>query len=181
MNKITKLINFGFSITWKTILIGMVGGNNIPPQLTKEELLNYLHALLEDETEQEDEIIALILMEDDPENLNNRIAMLASLDRSDYRVQWRKWRVYLLNEVLSNISNDCLQGLLSLMDFWVSTGVEKDCPQVFPQNNNSLAALDYFTVQMFEKLLTKNQNWLTVEINSIQKCEPNTSSFWATT
>ena len=96
---------------------------------------------------------------------------LASDDGSTLSIQLQKWRAYLLKCTLDNISSDYLQGLLELMEFWVTVGIPKDCPHMFPGRNNTLLAQEYFTQSMYDILVEKNKRWLKTEIAYILSIE----------
>ena len=170
MNKLEILQNMGFKITWKLIYIGLNGLHEIPILLTREEILDYVDGLLTDFNEQTDNIILLICERDNPIMLNKIIKKLAENEESNTMLQIRKWRAYLLKTLMDNISKDCLQGLLELMEFWMSMGKPKDCPHIFPNSQeNNLE--EYFTPFTYDFLVNKNHDWLNQEIQKIIESE----------
>lgn len=167
MNKLFFLKNMGFKISWKLITIGLFGNDEIPPLLTHNDLVEYLYSLLTDINEQTDDIITLICEEDNSTNFKSILKKLADEDVSDITIQKRKWRAFLLKNLIDNISCDCLQGLLELMEFWLSMEKPNDCPQIFPSNDNEKSVQDYFTQASYEFNLKMNRSWLDKEISTI--------------
>lgn len=160
----------GFKISWNLIAIGLYGNDEIPPSITHRDVVDYLDSLLTDIDEQTDNIIALICEKEDYTKFDVLLKKLANEDNSNIAVEKRKWRAYLLKNLIDNINEDCLQGLLELMDFWVSMGNPYDCPQTFPSSDNK-SVQDYFTQASYEFNLNKNREWLSEEIQSIVKLE----------
>ena len=170
MNKLCVLKNLGFKISWNLIAIGLYGSGEIPPSITYLDVVDYLYGLLTDIDEQTDNIIALICEKEDHTKFDGILKKLASEDDSNIVVQKRKWRVYLLKNLIDNINEDSLQGLLELMEFWVSMGKPDNCPQTFPSSDNK-SVKDYFTQSSYEFNLNKNCEWLNKEIQSIVDLE----------
>lgn len=170
MNKLCVLKKMGFKISWNLIAIGLYGNDEIPPSITHRDVVDYLDSLLTDIDEQTDNIIALICEKEDYTKFDVLLKKLANEDNSNIAVEKRKWRAYLLKNLIDNINEDCLQGLLELMDFWVSMGNPDDCPQTFPSSDNK-SVQDYFTQASYEFNLNKNREWLSEEIQSIVKLE----------
>ena len=171
MNKLCVLKNLGFKISWNLIAIGLYGNGEIPPLITHLDVVDYLDSLLTDINEQTDNIIALICEKEDRTNFDRLLKKLASEDNSNIVVQKRKWRAYLLKILTDNINEDGLQGLLELMEFWVSMGKPDNCPQTFPNSDNKKSIQEYFTQASYEFNLNKNREWLNEEIQSIAKLE----------
>ena len=173
MNKLKILKNMDFKITWKLIYIGLYGLYKIPVVLTRDEVWDYLSDLLTNINEQSDSIISLICEKDDPIKADKILKKYADDDKSDITVQTRKWRAYLLKTLLDNISDDCLQGLLELIEFWISMGRPDDCPHIFPDQEEKNLKHGYFTQTTYNFLVNKNRVWLNQEITKIIELEKN--------
>lgn len=171
MNKLCVLKKMGFKISWNLIVIGLYGHDEIPPLITRLDIVNYLDSMLTDVDEQTDNMIALICEKDDNTKFDKLLEEFASRDNSNIDIQKRKWRAYLLKNLIDNISEDSLQGLLELMDFWVSMGIQPNCPQAFPNSNNKKSIQEYFTQASYEFYLNKNREWLDEEIQNVIKLE----------
>ena len=171
MNKLFISENMGFKISWKTITIGLFGDGEIPQVLTCDDVTEYLESLLINIHEQTDAVVTLLCEKDDHDNLKKLLRKLAKADLSNEALQKRKWRACLLKILIDHISNDCLQGLLELMEFWISMGRPDDCPQTFPSSGSKKSVQDYFSQASFKLNLAKNKDWLEREIQSIVKTE----------
>lgn len=167
MSKLLLLKSMGFYISWKTIYIGLYGYEEIPASLTREEVLDFLDGLLTSTNKHTDNIISLICEKDDCVMFDRLLKKLACNDCSNIAIEKRKWRSFLLKELLDNISNDYLQGLLELMEFWISMGEPENCPQPFPNNNDIESVQNYFTDLSYSFLVKKNYAWLTEEVSTI--------------
>lgn len=167
MNKLVSLKKMGFEISWKLIEMGVFGYDEIPVQLTRWDVLEYLESSLTDISAETDSIIALICEKDNSIKFDRILKKLASEDDSNMAIQKRKWRAYLLKVEMDNISKDCLQGLLALMEFWISMGNPDDCPLTFPKNNGTKAIQEFFSQSSYDFNIEKNHEWLKEEISSI--------------
>lgn len=161
----------GFKVTWKLIYIGLYGLYEIPVLLTREEVFDYLDGLLTNMNSQTDDVVSLICERDDSIGFDKLFEKMVKNDKSDILLQVRKWRAYLLKILIDNIGQDCLQGLLNLMEFWMSMGKPEDCPHIFPDNERDDKGRDYFTPSTFNFLVKKNRDWLHQEIAEIIKLE----------
>ena len=131
-------------------------------------MVEYLCDLLTNTNKQTHNIISVICEKEDDTKFDRLIKKLAHEDFSNIDIQKRKWRACLLKILLNDISEDCLQGLLQLMEFWESMGDVADCPQNFP---NEKTVKDYFTQESYEHNLNKNREWLQQEISNIIELE----------
>lgn len=171
MNKLIKMSYLGLKVTWKVITIGLYGAEYISPQISKDDILEYLNKLLVFEDSEADDIILLICEDKNSPEFDKILNSLANNENSDFSLQLRKWRAYLLNELLNNLSQNCLQGLLELTEFWVSFGIPKDCPHVIQGYNNNLSSDEYYIQPMYNRLKKKNQKWLDNEISYLKANE----------
>ena len=169
MNKLCFLKSLGFKISWNLIAIGLYGNGEIQPSITHLDVVDYLDGLLTDIDEQTDDIIALICETEDDTKFDRLLKEFASKDDSNIAIQKRKWRACLLKDLIDNINEDSLQGLLELMEFWLSMGKPDDCPQTFPNSDDKKSIQEYFTKESYVFNLNKNREWLNEEIQSIVK------------
>ena len=164
----------GFKIPWSLIYIGLFGDDEISPVVTRADLIEYLDGLLVKISAQTDDAIALFCAKDNFEKFDSILKKLANDDKSDRVIQKRKWRALLLKTTIENITKDYLQGMLELMDFWVSMGEPEDCPHIFPDIHKGDSLQKYFTRESYELNINKNQEWLEKEIISIISTENQT-------
>lgn len=171
MNKLTVLKNMGFVITWKLISIGVFGFDEITPLLTRDDVLNYLSDLLSHNGKETDRIISLLCEKENPERFDVLLRNMASDDHSNITIQKRKWRAFLLHELLDQPHCDYMQGLLALMEFWVTIATTEDCPIVFPKDNDKEAIQKFFSQQSYDLCLKNNRAWLDGEVAAIAKAD----------
>ena len=170
MNILTLFKDMGFKIPWKLVSIGLYGHDEIPVSLTYDDVFEYLYSLLNYVDEHTNDAVALFCQKDDLLKFDILLKELAHKDGSDVSIQKRKWIVALLKKTLDNISSDCLQGMLELMDFWITMLDTPDyCPQAFPTNYADVQA--YFTETSYHYVLDKNVEWLNNETLKILKLE----------
>lgn len=167
MNKLKAIETMGFKITWKLIFVGLFGHNLIPIQLTYDELFDYLDGKLGTVDENTDSIIQLFCEKDDINRVNNLVCEFANKEYSEVSVQEKKWRAYVLKSTLDNLSSDCLQAILQLIEFWTSMGMPEDCPQEFPKKHNEKSKEEYFSPSMLTILIAQNTKWLKNEIKKV--------------
>lgn len=168
MNKLHILESLGFKITWRLLQIGAKGSCEIPAVLSRDEIIEYLGDSLNNIDNQTDYVISLIC-EDNPIEFNTMLEKFAENDGCDISIQKRKWRAYLLKTLLDNLSRDPLQGLLDLMEFWLTMGKPDYCPHVFPTNDT--IRKDYFTDATYDLLVKRNRDWLDEEVAEIIRSE----------
>lgn len=167
-NTLIEIEQMGFQVTWKFINIGLHGNAEIPVQISYNELFEYLDNLLERNIEEIDDIISIYCEREDSIEVDKLLKTLSEQELQDTFFESRKWRAYRLKKILDNVNQDCLQGLMEMMEFWLPMKNEKECPHVFPQNNgNELSVQQYFTQTMYEFLIQRNRNWLEKEISAI--------------
>ena len=172
MNKINDIMQMGFRITWRVIAIGLFGEAYITPQLSKDDVYEYLDSLLTVPSAETDKIIKLICERDDNIKTDQMITFFAELENADLELQLRKWRAYLLKRILDEGKEDFMRSLLDLTEFWVSLGMPNDSPHEYPTKNN--VEKEYFTEETFFKLKSKSENWLLNEIQFINSLEHTT-------
>ena len=175
MNILLNIELMGLKITWKLIYLGLNSTEGYK-MLSKEELLEFVDSKLTVVSRQTDRFIQLI-SEDRNDEINSILLKFAETDGTDEFIQKRKWRAYKLKLILDNPSEDCLQGLLELIEFWYQNNITNDCPQVFPSAEGILPVKTYFTPQMYASMMNKNQAWLIQEIEKIS-IEESSYSFY---
>ena len=147
--------------------MGLWGQEEIPKILCRNDVTEYAdYKLTCDNADNGARIqgfVDIICNADDGENLDKTLIKLLKNDRTSAEFQKRKWRVYLLKETLNDMPDDSLQGLLRLMEFWISMNC--DCPTEFPKSDKENRR--YFTKKTYDKILAQNNAWLNKEISEI--------------
>ncbi|MBQ7599513.1 MAG: DUF2247 family protein [Clostridia bacterium] len=160
----------GLKVSWTLIAIGLFGKDEIPQLLWREEVLDYLDSLLTDINEQTEMIITLICNKDQPEEFDSLIRKLAANDGYDIDVQKRKWRAYMLKLLVDSSSLDYFEGLMNILDFWITQmHAPNDCPLVFPANREE--AKNFFNQASYDTCMNRCKAWLSTEISEIVMLE----------
>lgn len=170
MNKLILIKNMGLKITWKLIGIGLFGCGEIPIVLSRGDVLEYLYSSLEENEDTIGDIVDLLCEENDNIAFDKKIIKLAS-DSSNIDLQKRKWKICLLRILIDNLSEDYMQGILEMMEFWVSMGISDDCPLTFPAENNAESVQNYFTQSSYEILIERNREWIGREVLRIAELD----------
>ncbi len=168
MNKLLSIKEMGFIVTWKLIHIGYFGHESMPIQVDETALFDYLDKCLYSIDNQTDKIIALFY-ERGNSKVESFLYEYASKEKTDWNLEFRKWRAFLLKDILDNLPSDALQGQLSLLEFWTSfenTSLT-DCPLSFPTKGDSISINKYFTDAMYSVQLKSNREWLAKEVSNI--------------
>lgn len=168
MSKIDKLIEIGFKINWNLIKIGYLGRGGVLPQISKEEVCNYGYYLIENNTSEKNLIIDLIDNSFDNIKFSEILCNLSNREYLNDNFQIKKWIVYLVKNLLENLPNDYFDGLLEITDFWISLDIDfKNCPHTFQGVNNNIIPEEYYTQEMYNKIINEHKEWLKSEILGI--------------
>ena len=171
MNPLKKIEEMGLSVTWRLLEIGLCGSQKIPPVLMYSDIVAYLDCSLIHDCQQADRIITLLCFREETLKIKELIKEYAKQESSNLSLQQRKWRAYLLQSCLDSLSDDCLQGLMELMEFWISMDRPKESPFDFPKSTGTLIKQSYFTPSVYQIQRMKNYLWLNQEISAIQNEE----------
>jgi hypothetical protein len=171
LDVIQKLKLIGFSINWTLLKIGYEGETFLPPQLSINDICQYAENLIENMNFGYELIVGLIIAKEDKDDFIRILETLSKTECVDYSVQERKWRVYLVKNILDTLPVDYLNGLLELTELWVSLGLPEDCPNIIQSRNNSYTPQEYYTQSMYETNIIQNRQWIYDEIKSINLLE----------
>lgn len=168
MKKLNEVIRIGFKVNWTFIEIGYLGQENIPPQINESDICDYCYLLLEDDKLDYQPIIELISEKNDKYTFREILHNLSEKEGVDYELQVRKWRVYIVKNTLRNLPEDTFEGLLELMELWITLGIPKDCPFEIQGRDNKLSPEEYYTNEQFKIAKEQNIAWINKEIDTIK-------------
>lgn len=169
--KLSKEFTISLKVNWKYIYIGYKGYKEITPQLSKEEIIQYGVYLLEDKDCHNDLISQLVSYSQDSYEFYIILEHLQKLEKESLELQVRKWIVCLTNEMLNKLPNDYTEGLLELNEFWISLGQPRNCPHIYQSVQNNITPQEYYTPEMFNKIIEKHKEWIKKEVDDIKKIE----------
>jgi len=176
MNILEKIESMGFKVTWKLIFLGLYGFEGFSASISRSELLDYLKDCLGRNNNQTNKIISLIFEMQNDEEFDLQLNTYAENDQSIDIIQCRKWKAYILKTLLDIKYEDYFQGLLTLMEFWVSVGTTNDCPYNFLRDMSKLTC-EFFTESKYQILLEKSSIWLKSEVEYILQQENELDGF----
>lgn len=170
MNKIKELEKMKFKITWALIQIGYLG-NQIAQQIDEKDISEYCYSLLESEKENPDEVTQLIGEKDDRYEFERILDKLVKNENSDEELQFRKWRVYLVKQMIYNLGEDYIENLLNITEFWIDLGQPEDSPHIFQSVNNKITPKEYYTEDTYKIIIKRHMEWIEKEIEMIHQLE----------
>lgn len=161
-NKIEQLKSLQFKINWTLLKIAHKGSGVIPPLLTIKDICQYAEKCLE-LMDSDYDLVAQLALEKNEYDFCDCLDKLVKSEAIDYQLQIRKWRVLLVFDQLQNLSKDYTEGLLELSELWVSLGLPADCPHIIQGRNNIYTPQDYYTTEMYNRIVGINKEWLEKE------------------
>ena len=165
LNKIKKL---GFKITWKFIKIGFKSNTIFENQLNSSDVLSFaLEQLYNSQNEDVENLACEYLYNID--KIEFYLNKLADKEKSDYEIEFRKWRVFYVINNLPDQSYNCVHGLCALGDIWCALGFPKDSPHIYQGIGNSLSPTQYYTDENYEMILKRHIDWIAKEISVIKE------------
>lgn len=163
----------GFHVSWKLLDIGYRYSADPNQQIPLDEIMHYAIERLE--LNFDDELILKLVGEYnsnvsdiDKEKICNIIYALAKKESSDAQLEFRKWRVVLLIKRLEQLNENCIDGLISLSDFWTEFGRPPESPHVFQGIGNDISPESYYTEKNYETIRLNHYYWLENEIEFIK-------------
>ncbi|MEM7761913.1 MAG: DUF2247 family protein [Cyanobacteria bacterium P01_A01_bin.40] len=84
-------------------------------------------------------------------------------EKIDLEISMKKWRLAMLEEILDNLSNDCLYDLIELSDFWISWGTPSDKPHLIQRLDSKLNPTEYYSEKNYQKTLEAHKIWIEQE------------------
>ena len=173
MNKLEKIKEIGFNITWKFINIGYFGYKFVQKQITKQDLCEYSYSLLERIEIDYNEITQLTDKEIKDYKIEQILDKLIKFDNSDIELQYQKWIIFLTKEMIENLNGNYFENLLIITEFWLSLGQPKNSPHIFQAVENTITPKDYYTEEMYNSILYRHKDWINEEIQKIKQLENN--------
>jgi hypothetical protein len=177
-----------FQVNWTTILVGWRGLGvfspwpdrrmEFPPLLSPSELAIYSQERLESSPDAAEERLVVDLCSLDLERegrqaVEDLLKRLADLTKHDADFELRKWRLVILEELLANIPNDPVYGLIALTEFWQSFGFPANSPHEIQGRGNKVTPSEYYQAETLQRLLVRHQEWIQQEKSSLQSPPSN--------
>ncbi len=172
-----------FDANWTTVLVGWDGlgvlspwpsrWTEFPSLVSGEEVSAYADERLASTTDlsEQDLILKLLsvdLRTESREAIKDMLKPLSDLDGGDPAIELRKWRLVLLEQVLENMPQDALYGLMALTEFWQSFGFPPDSPHEVQGKENTITPSEYFQQENLTRLLARHRAWMNDEKAAIK-------------
>lgn len=168
MNKLKELENMNFKITWKLINIGLFGNELIKSQITKKDIYDFEEELLANNSFNFNDVVLLTDKSLSDTEFRELIYKFSKNEKTEMKFESEKWIVYLTKKMLDTLNKkDYFNSLLEISDFWISLGQPKNSPHIFQAVNNNITPKEYYTKEMFEKVLYMHENWIKKEVKQI--------------
>ena len=173
-----------FDVNWTTVLVGWNGlgvlspwpncWTEFPPLISADEIAAYADERLSSSSDpsKQDLIVALLssdLRLETREEIKDLLEPLAELDGGDPRIELRKWRLVLLEDVLVNLPNNALHGLMALTEFWQGFGFPSDSPHDVQGRGNTITPSEYYQEENLHRLVDRHRRWIEDERASLKK------------
>lgn len=183
MSRVTRL-KAQFGMNWATALVGWKGlgrfspwpdrWKEFPSLITSGQVEEHALERLEHSSDpQEVAIITTLLVaissSETRERIEELLANLAGICQHNHSLEMRKWRAVLLEELLENIPDKPVYGLIALSEFWQGFGFPSDSPHEAQGKGSPSSPGEYYTKENFERLLKQNREWLGKESASIKE------------
>lgn len=173
MTILDRMLSNRIPINWSTILTGWYGPGNYDRQISIRDIAYYAQKVIEANPEQPNNVLRLAGAQDDEtEMVESSLRQLAAREETDQNIELRKWRLYLLKELESSLSDDPIYGLIALTEFWEKFGYPEDSPHIVQGRGNDQDPSQYYTEQSFHHLRTQHREWMKKEEEFLQRGQP---------
>ena len=175
-----------FGANWATVLVGWNGlgvlspwpdrWTEFPPLILPSEIAAYADERLAASSEPEEQqlivaISTIDLQTESREMIRGLLLPLSELDGRDPEIELRKWRVVLLEQVLEEMPQEALYGLMALTEFWLSFGFPSDSPHDVQGRGNTISPSEYYQQDNLDRLVARHRAWIENERTALRKQE----------
>lgn len=169
LNRIDLFKKLGIKVTWRTLLIGLMGPGKFLAQLTTQEIIDYACDFLDKEDVAEEVIELISCSKDDKDEIKTILNRLADKENTNFGEEELKWQVALLSVCLEKISQKAMYGMIELTEFWEKFGYPKNCPHIIQGKNNNLSPNEYFSNDFFNQMIIRHREWISQQIKGLGK------------
>lgn len=163
-----------FSTKWSTLLVGWEGlgryspwhssANDFPSLLTACDVMHFAEERLKvsGESTEIDMIVELMSLSRNAsrEEVRAILARLAVAEKTQEDIELRKWRLISLEELFNTLSNDPINALISLTEFWQTWGFPNDSPHDIHDGDGRDRVINYFTDETLDRVRRKHVEWI---------------------
>ncbi|MGV3607704.1 MAG: DUF2247 family protein [Planctomycetaceae bacterium] len=171
-----------FDVNWTTMLVGWNGlGEYSPwpdrkddflPLYSTDELAAFANKRFTSSIAIEEALIlkllSLNLCSERRETIRGLLMDLATLNGGDPKLELRKWRLVLLEDLLTNFPADAVNGLVALTEFWECFGYPVESPHEVQGRGNEISPSENYQDRNLKRLLARHWAWLQEEKTAIK-------------
>lgn len=130
--------------------------------ISLEEILDYATKIIEESKEYDEEILQIACLNiSDKEKIKQLVHKLASYEKKDDDIEFRKLRFLFVKKSLPMYCLNYIDGIMGLTDIWLNFECDQYCPHIF--QTNDISPEDYYTEDNYKFLIYKHIEWLTIE------------------
>ena len=161
---LNKFKEINLSVNWLTILIGLEGPGKFEAKLTAKDVTNYAISKVEKNNYIHEEVITIAgVYNGDTDLLIKCVKKLVGKEVHNKEVELKKWIIVLLIDILKDINQDPLYGLIQLTEFWEKFDYPKFSPHIIQGVNNKISPKNYYTEKNFHNILNLHHDWIKKE------------------
>ena len=162
-------------IDWGMVFLGAKG---LPSgKLSASDVSDFACQKLANSDEVRGELLTAIsevaFCTDITEEIIDYLYSICQQKRIDVNVSYRKWRFLSLNNLMTELPDDCVYGLLKLNEFWMVWGESVGCPNIAQGVGNDISPAEYYTDEQFSLTVKRHQEWLKKEGEKLIKMHNN--------
>lgn len=159
---------FGLKITWKALLIGLMGPGKFIEQLTTQEIIDYTCHLLEDENVSDEVLELASCTSDDKDEIKSILNSLSEKESTNFEKEELKWQVVLLSICLEELSSKAMYGMIELTEFWEKFSYPQSSPHRVQGKDNNLSPNEYYSEEFFYETVSKHREWIMEQIQGLK-------------
>lgn len=160
MSILEQMVVAGLPVTWTTVYLGWHGFGNYSRLVALREVSAYATARLTESEEQPPEAAWLAgALAAEEREVVHWLHALASPDPDTQELELRKWRLFLLERLLSDPDPDPVCGLIQLTEFWERFDYPQDSPHSVQGRDTAASPPCYYTQQTYSEALSTHRQW----------------------
>lgn len=171
MIKLKEIKELGLSITWRLLYLGVQS-----EYIETEEVIEYATEKLEEGSEREEICELAGAYAEDHEEICNVLWKLTEQEETQNDIENRKIRAVIVSKVLKTKNGNCINGLMDITDLWIELGYPNDSPHIIQGKENCITPSEYYTMDNYNFLYTKNVEWLRKELEDLKNNKNNQKS-----
>jgi hypothetical protein len=161
-NPLRVFQELGLPITWTLVRIGWDGPGNYRRQLSAKNVRELASRLLECDPSDPHALQVLILRDEEINELEQTIRAASAQERFSEETELTKWLVVRLLPLLDRLpTDDPVEGLTSIADFWYWLDFPEHSPYQFPNDRN---CGDHYSQRNYERVIADHRKWAADEV-----------------